>query len=571
MKRRLLAIFLALVTVIAVAGCGKADTSSSGTTTSAATSATTGAAGTQPAPVTPQRVTLYPMNAGLQSGPASGWVDEFFKSNGIILEVIPYSDEKTQAMLASGDLPDVVIFNSVSNAQAALEAGMLLNLENHLDKIPNIVKDDLFTPALKYSRKFYSNDTGNLYLIPYTVGNNTMAAMLDSERYAVKLKFDVYEQIGAPSFEKLEDIIPVLKKMQEAYPKNAEGTTVYGMHLFSDFDTNYFYNMISVFTVLGYTPNYLKYGIEYDAVTNTGYSMFRENSMYKRGAKFMYEMNKAGLLDPDSLTQDRNTANKKMDTAATVAGWAAAPAWESKGYYPVSFGEFQPTMTFSNPYGRIGIGVNAKAENIDASLKLVDMLADPEALLVLYNGPKGDRWDVVDGKLVLTEKFKQYRANGGGTYVLDSGEEFALYNIASYIRGTGNILPKYGEVFPLTMWKEYLGAQYESDTAKAWTARYGYKYLKEQLEAEGRLKAVLDPTFSAFLSTDSDDLKLTLAALKDVIVSSTWELVYAKSDAEFEKIWENMKAKCEGLGIQKVIDFKLQDINNAKEIAKQFN
>ncbi len=567
MKKRLLAAFLALATVISVAGCGKTDSSSS---SSSSVSSSAAASSSQTAEAAPQKVTLYPYNAGLQSGPASGWVDEFFQKNGIILEVIPYSDEKTQAMLASGDLPDVVIFNSETNAKAALEAGMLLSLEDHLDKLPSIAKDELFSPALKYSREYYSNDTKNLYLVPWGVGGNTNAVSPDSERYAIKFKYDVYEQIGAPKFEKLEEVIPILKKMKEVYPKNAEGTTTWGMNLFSDFDTNFFYNMISVFSVLGYSTDYLKYGIEYSAVANEGYSIFRDDSVYKRGAKFIYEMNKAGLLDPDSLTQVRTTANKKMDTAAVVAGWAAAPAWESKGYYPVSFGEFQPCLTYSNPFGKIGVAVSAKAENVDASLKLVDMLADPEALISLYNGPQGDRWDIADNKLVFTDKFKQYRANGGGTYTLNNGEEFALYNFVTYIRGTGNLIEKYNEPFPMTLWKQYLEEQYSSDTAKAWSARYGYKYLKEQLQAEDRLKGVMDPSFPAFLTPDSDDLKLSLAALKDVIVPGTWELVYAKDEAEFEKIWGTMKGKCENLGIQSVVDNKLNDISKAKETAKQF-
>ncbi len=570
MKKRLIATFLVFVLLLGAVGCGKTNppnegASNSPTPDNAATS-------TPVQQAEPKKVTFYPINAGLQSGPASGWVDEFLRENGIILEVIPYSDEKTQAMLASGDLPDVVTFNNnPTNAQAALEAGMLLPLDEHLDKLPNIVNDDLYAPGLKYSREYFSNDTGNLYVLPFGVGGTSTAVAADTDRYAIKLKYDVYEQIGAPAFDKLEDVIPVLKKMQEAYPKNADGSNVWGMTLFSDFDTNYFYNMLSVFSTIGYSVDYLKYGIEYDGVANEGYSIFRDGSVYKRAAKFFYEMNQAGLLDPDSLTQTRDTANKKMSSKAAVAGWAAAPGWESQGYYPISFGEFMPCYNYSNAYGRIGIAVSAKAENVDASLKLVDMLADPEALLTLYNGPQGERWDIVDNKLVLTEKYKEHRDKADGSkFVLSSGEEYALYNFGVYVRGTGNIIEKYNEVYVADLWKETLDYNYSKDTAKAWAARYGYNYLKEQLEAEDRLKAILDPYFPIFLSPDSDDLKLTLAAFKDVIIPGTWELAYAKDDAEFEKLWETLKNKCETLGIQQIIDYKLDDIAKAKETAKQF-
>ena len=70
---------------------------------------------------------------------------------------------------------------------------------------------------------------------------------------------------------------------------------------------------------------------------------------------------------------------------------------------------------------------------------------------------------------------------------------------------------------------------------KRGSARYGYKYLKDLLEAENKMTAVMDTSFVPFLTPDSDDMKLTLAALKDVIVPSTWELIYAKDDAELSR------------------------------------
>lgn len=581
MKKNVFFSLLAVVvlfSMIIFSGCSNVTTTTQTTanassqttssTTQVGTETTKGT--TETTPVTPQKVTLYPYNAGLQSGPVSGWVNEFLQANGVSLEVIPFSAEKTQAMLSSGDLPDVIIFNNKTDALAAMEAGMLMNLDDKLGQLPSITGNTLFGPAIQYSRNLYSNNTGALYFIPFSVGKNTLAAVPDSERYAIKFNFPVYKEIGAPSFDTLEDVIPILSQMKEIYPTNEEGVPAYGMSMFSDYDTAYFYNMINVFSLLGYDSNYLKYGIEYDVKTNTGYSIFRENSLYKRGATFFYKLNKAGLLDPDSLNQQRTTVNNKMDTKAALAGWPSAPAWESKNFYPVSFGEFTPTLQFGTPYGNIGVAVNAKANNVDACLKLIDMLADPEALITLYNGPQGDRWDIEDGKLVLTEKFKTYYTNGGGTYTLESGEQFSIFNIVSYVYGTGNVIEKYGEVFPMTLWKEYMAMQYATPTAKDWSEQYQYPYLKAQLEAENRLTAIVDSSFSAFLSQDSDDLKLTLAALKQVIVPGTWELVYAKDEAEFESIWASLKAKCEDLDIQKVIDDKLADINNAKAIADTY-
>ena len=561
MKKRIVAWLLIMTMVLGLAGCGAASAGSTAGSEGGSTAQEGSAAKT---------ITLYPYNAGLQSGPVTGWLGDYLLEKGIILEVIPYSEEKTQAMLASGSLPDIVVFNSATNAKAALEAGMLLPLDDYQDQLPHVMENDILKAGLDYAREYYGTEDGELSILPFGVGKNTLYAAADTDRYAIKLNYQLYEQIGAPEFEKLEDVIPILKEMQQAYPQNEEGMNVYAMNLFSDFDTTHFFNMMSIYSILGYHWNYLPYGIEYEIETGTPYSIFREDSVYRRGARFMYELNQQGLLDPDSLTQERATADKKVSSKASVAGWAGVPSWAGKGYLPVPFDEFKPSLVTEEPYGKVGIAISANAENVDTCLKFVDMLADYDALLTLYNGPQGDRWDIKDGKLVMTDKFKEYLEAGGGTYVLENGEEYSLFNIVSYIPNMGNTIEKYGEPFPMTLWTEYVDRQYETEDAQAWSARYGYKYLKDLLEAENKMTAVMDTSFVPFLTPDSDDMKLTLAALKDVIVPSTWELIYAKDDAEFEQIWSRMKQNAEALGLEDVISYKVEDIAQAKETAKQF-
>ena len=561
MKKRIVAWLLIMTMVLGLAGCGAASAGSTAGSEGGSTAQEGSAAKT---------ITLYPYNAGLQSGPVTGWLGDYLLEKGIILEVIPYSEEKTQAMLASGSLPDIVVFNSATNAKAALEAGMLLPLDDYQDQLPHVMENDILKAGLDYAREYYGTEDGELSILPFGVGKNTLYAAADTDRYAIKLNYQLYEQIGAPEFEKLEDVIPILKEMQQAYPQNEEGMNVYAMNLFSDFDTTHFFNMMSIYSILGYHWNYLPYGIEYEIETGTPYSIFREDSVYRRGARFMYELNQQGLLDPDSLTQERATADKKVSSKASVAGWAGVPGWAGKGYLPVPFDEFKPSLVTEEPYGKVGIAISANAENVDTCLKFVDMLADYDALLTLYNGPQGDRWDIKDRKLVMTDKFKEYLEAGGGTYVLENGEEYSLFNIVSYIPNMGNTIEKYGEPFPMTLWTEYVDRQYETEDAQAWSARYGYKYLKDLLEAENKMTAVMDTSFVPFLTPDSDDMKLTLAALKDVIVPSTWELIYAKDDAEFEQIWSRMKQNAEALGLEDVISYKVEDIAQAKETAKQF-
>ena len=61
-------------------------------------------------------------------------------------------------------------------------------------------------------------------------------------------------------------------------------------------------------------------------------------------------------------------------------------------------------------------------------------------------------------------------------------------------------------------------------------------------------------------------MQLTVDALRDTVVTASWKMVYANSDEEFESIWETMVADCEGLDAQSIIDWRLQDLENAKAI-----
>ena len=61
-------------------------------------------------------------------------------------------------------------------------------------------------------------------------------------------------------------------------------------------------------------------------------------------------------------------------------------------------------------------------------------------------------------------------------------------------------------------------------------------------------------------------MDLTINAIKDVIVSASWKMVYAETDEEFNKIWDQMVEDCMGLGAQDIIDWRLADIENAIKI-----
>ena len=104
-------------------------------------------------------------------------------------------------------------------------------------RVQHIFKRDV------YKRQEYkSAGTGSIYGLPTTVGDHsTKDSYLDStERNALKLKWDVYEEIGAPEIKDAGDIIDVMEKMVEAHPTDEDGNPFYGTILNNGSDTNYF-------------------------------------------------------------------------------------------------------------------------------------------------------------------------------------------------------------------------------------------------------------------------------------------------------------------------------------------
>mgnify|MGYP003245109184 FL=1 len=84
-------------------------------------------------------------------------------------------------------------------------------------------------------------------------------------------------------------------------------------------------------------------------------------------------------------------------------------------------------------------------------------------------------------------------------------------------------------------------------------------------------QAIQTEGFSAFLTPDDDAMIMTKAALRDIIVPASWRMVFASNEEEFDSIWNETKSQCEALGIDDVVQYKLDDIANARELWASLN
>lgn len=518
---------------------------------------------------------------GDTQGPVEGWVADIWAKKGLQLEAIGNGNQndKMQAMLASGDLPAVTRFNNWDQFNLALDAGYLLNLDDYIDQLPNTVK--YAANALEFMRSNRSLGSGKLYGIPDNVGTSSSLAQNDPGCYAINVRWDIYRAAGYPQAKTLEDTIDVLKAMKAAYPKNADGLETYAMNMFAEWDNGTRFSFANaVLSVMGYWESGQNYFIEYNIMDeeNPAQSMF-EDGAFKRACHYLFLLNQAGLVDPDALTQQYTTSQSKInDTEQYFAAWWGgypstskedANAEETKGWKPLIFDEYVGSLLGDYPVGTAWpLTLNANLvddpEMLAACLTFVDANADPEFLYELSNGPKGIFWDMnADGTTyALPAAFE--RADTG-TYTLPSGEEYKFWNGRYTLMGT-----TINSVVDQGYNKEMQAYSNSSKLGKEWAEFYGVEseFPIDMMADQNRIAKA--PTWIQFMPSMPDDLLIIKDAVGAVVQQKGWQMVYAADEAEFESLWQQMKADALALGAEEVQNWFFENYKIADELCAPY-
>ena len=561
--KRFLAISLASAMVLSLAACGnggdkketgKGDETSQEKSTSGNKDLTS--------------ITVYPANATVSSGRLEGYKGDVFAEYGIAPEIWAYSEEKTNAILASGDLPDVMLIPT-DKLDMMIESGLLLNLDDYLEQMPNVAESNAIMTAINYVKKYRSAGTGKIYCLPTRV-NGEVIKYEDTGGNALKLNWDIYEEIGTPEMKDVWDVIPVMKQMLDAHPTNEAGEKCYGTFLNSGSDATYWGNMQFFFKWFGYEPTELPYLLEADMVNAKYSSILSKDSMYYEGLKWYNTVYREGLMDPDSINTDRSTQKAKVERGKL----AMVPSGTVQGWVPTYLHYWLPDTklyagNWGTPYGdpNYVVGISADCKEVDAALSFLNALSSPDVLYQLRCGPEGEAWYMEDGVAHITDEAAEMIADGQ-TYVLENGEKlldwgmtFVSEDVSTYMgpdgqhRSTG-----------LDGWIEVTKIRNDNDTYKNWEKSFaGYKNFTEMLEANDAYCLESDLDFiSGFASTPDDTMQLTIDSIRDTVVNASWNMVYTNSDEQFESIWDEMVKNCEELGAKGIINWRLAELEKAK-------
>lgn len=519
---------------------------------------------------------------GIQSGWFAKIVKEKFNMelNIIAPNVAGGGDTLFQTRSAAGDLGDLVITGANNGRlQNLITAGLVIDMTDLLQNAEYVHRYD---NAIEKTAELVEED--GIYAIPSEVSSNSPTKSSEGlePNYGAYLRWDAYKAAGYPEISTLEDLLPVLQKMQESVPESDSGKKTYAISLFKDWDANLMSNAkpeacLYGFDELGFVLAKAD-GSEYQSLTDT-------DSAYVRALKFLFDANQLGLVDPESTTQNYDMLFSKYQDGQVLFSpypWLGQAAYnteenkaEGKGFM---FAEIKDETIFSygcqvngNPNNCIMIG--SKAEDPQRLADFIDWLYSPEGVMnscaqtASTCGPEGLTWEMQDGEPVLTEFGKQalYGADvtvpeewGSGTWK----DGVSALNFKAVNQLDSN--PDTGICYDHTTWESVLA----ENTDALNTDWREYTGATTTMELLNNNSSILVAPGSGYVSPEEDSQITTLRGqCKASIVEYSWKMVFAKDEAEFNSLLEELQKTLEGLDYQTVLDYDMQcaeDQNNAR-------
>lgn len=586
--KRITSLFLTSAMVVSLlAGCGNAggDSAAAPADTAAATTETASADDSSAAEATTETagsgdamvIDNFNVAANYQ-GMQPGWFGQLIKEKfNIELNVIAPQvggDALYQTRTAEGNLGDLLILEK-SQWQDCIETGLIKDIS---DKVYN----GNLAPFKAQIDNLNGAYDGKIYGIPTEMMDTSPTSLSDEVIYSSpKLRWDVYNQIGAPEIADLEGLIDTLKKMQEAAPVNDDGDPCYGLSLWPDWDGGD--QMLGIANVVQLTTWYgqkIKQSVILQEDGKTLIPLTDKNGAYYKILKFLNHAQLAGIVDPDSATQNWDSACAKMSAGQVYLEWYS---WQ-EGFWdvghmddgrahrviPVADQKYYADADAYYGSGRvwaIGAGVDdAKYERI---MEFIEWLSSTEGLVYQHDGIEGfNYYKGDDGRLytmnesALAENMNVPEEFGGAGY--SDGQN----KINQWLINAAATNPETGEMYGSTHWSTYK-EKTDTDMVKAWRKMFDAENPVDYFKKNDKL--VLSPNISVPLESDSADIQVIRNQCNEEVCNDSWVMIYAKDDAEFDKLWDDMTTNLDGLGFQELMEWdkKVYQVEiDAKNAAK---
>lgn len=528
----------------------------------------------------PYELQFYDVAANFQ-GIQPGWYGKIVKDkfnidlNIIAPQVSGDGAALYQTRCAAGELGDLILLDN-ADMQECVDAGLVYDLTDIIGNYPNLMK---FNSQITEFNKMLG-DGSKIFAIPCEMNNNGPTAYKDAHVYTYpRMGWDMYQEAGAPDLQNLDDLLDCLESIQKAHPTNEAGDPAYAISLWPDWDSQFMENVAQLTKWYGQEVN----GSVMLGTDNSIKPVTDKDGAYYKMLKFLYQANKRGLVDPDSATQDWNAVVSKMQDKRVYLFWyswqygfwnSPAKGEEGTNYVEIPVADtnlYQPSNTYYGDGRVIGVGSQVSEDKLARIMEFLDWYASPEGVQLQHAGTEGLVYTVNDeGKYELTEEgLVRFSAEvmvpeelGGGNW--NDGNNM----INQWIVASVDINPNTGETYGSDLWSSYIEMN-QTKTTKEWSEKFGAKDDVEYLTKNGMMTTVASVNLA--LNIDTTDISLIRKQCGDLVKDTSWQMVYAADDAQFDQMWDDMCTKLDGFGYQDLVAFDTEKYTPVVEARKAAN
>lgn len=445
--------------------------------------------------------------------------EEITKNIGVALDVtVATDDSQLGLMIASNELPDLIFTDKeiyrLSNSDFCYPLEELIT-----QYCPE--NAEVFDDTQKAIGESLSTD-GKYYgiLNVFNTGEEWRESGVSSGQCVMVYRQDIYEALGSPKLETMDDLMEVLKQCKEQYPdmiplqlggvwKLQSIATMLGA--VPPGDGGYGYNDDGSVVYYSSSDNYysfLKYANEMarnGLITAEAYASENETDNYQvlyNGNAFMMSM----YLKGDDLGTQMSRMNVENPDLRVLPNLGEAPVSTGKGW--------------------CGLFISKNCSDPEAAIKFLTYMYSEEGSSLSKFGREGIDWTEEDGEIVFSDEFL--------TAIQNDDTRIATYNNQYYFGCDA--------IQDVTT-----GFALFSDENKAMALTY----------MDGLKTA---PEIGVSIPNSTSDEGVIDAKLDDAIPAEESKVIFATSDEEFEAAYEQLQKVAQQIGVEELNEYMTQAV-----------
>lgn len=503
------------------------------------------------------------------SGMQTGWIADILKEKfNVRLNIIPDGSGVYETRMESGDLGDIIVWGADADRYAnAVKGGLLYdwNEDDILTEFGSYIKEKM-PDAIAKNQGLTKELTNGEKDCLYGIGNDVATSNKDHQMFIYNwdVRWDLYKQLGYPKVKDMDGMLQLMEDMQKLCPKDDSGNKTYAVSLWPDWDDSMvMYVKATATAYYGYDE--LGLGL-YDPQTGTYHDALEKNGPYLTMLKFYNDLYQNGLLDPDSMTQTYEQMGEKVQNGGvlfSIFNYCGSIAYNKKEHtskgkmmYCMKPEDATPLVYGMNTQGGNYVtSIGASSEYPELCMEVLNYFATPEGRMTYAYGPKEVCWDYdKDGNTFFTElgaKCHQNENTKIGNGHKGSFHDGMLQASFSTWSIDAENPDSNGESYNSDNWKSNISVA-KSDIEQDWRDYNSCISINEYFD---KGKYVVSPGTSFALDPKDTDLKTVWAQVTDEIKNSSWKAMFAKTDAEFDKLVDTMTKNAKDYGYDTCIDW----------------